>query len=526
MNYRTCWNRLAFSLSCLSSVNASGQVAEPITVKGNSGDKTAKAYQLRPSIWKEVRPYEWLSLSDPEKFAIARSARIVFQRLGVPESDPLWSHVRFRAPASSAIEPATSSAEPISSQKKQNVPKRPITSREPNKKNRSKPDVKAEIKMKDESLRAVPRPSSHDDKPKAASESRRAVQGSMNESAHTHGPQMSRSLKPHVLDTHSPVYLASKTAARDSPLINNSKSPGKSSLSSQLSQKVKRTRPEDELSIGESDRERRRHQGDKHFGSAADGARDDSSASAKRKVRGHEADMPQDPVTSTHPTKRRRTDYEVVSSSTRMKDHPGRDLSGRKSYPDAQVPERTAQNSLSTLSASLRSKKEQSPPPKRHVVSGTASREALSRPKLSASQSHKANASKSRRPPVYTSSEDEGPSASSSLPSNSDFATTTAQQTRVLVRPLPTDHTALRERYNRSYAEYLESFQRLFVQKGKINDLLKQKARSGSITDSDGDTELMDSEELALLSANHKQLEEELASIRRIFGQKDVVSSP
>lgn len=142
-----------------------------------------------------------------------------------------------------------------------------------------------------------------------------------------------------------------------------------------------------------------------------------------------------------------------------------------------------------------------------------------------------------RRSPVYTSSEDErlvrspkravsvGPlptppmtthRASPSVPAA--HSQTRSHSHTHESRPLPTDHANLRVRYSTSYLEYLSKFQTLVAQKGKIDSMLKSDIVSaGSITDSDGDIELMDPEELARLSSEYKVLEGELATIRNIF---------
>jgi RNA polymerase II elongation factor ELL len=89
----------------------------------------------------------------------------------------------------------------------------------------------------------------------------------------------------------------------------------------------------------------------------------------------------------------------------------------------------------------------------------------------------------------------------------------------VAARLLPTDHDALRARYNASYLEYLTSFHRLVTQKGKLDNLLKSTDLEsiGSITDSEGDMELLGPEELSQLATKHKRLEEELEAIQEVF---------
>jgi RNA polymerase II elongation factor ELL len=61
----------------------------------------------------------------------------------------------------------------------------------------------------------------------------------------------------------------------------------------------------------------------------------------------------------------------------------------------------------------------------------------------------------------------------------------------------------------------------LVAQKGKIDSMLKSNdiVSAGSITDSDGDVELMDPDELARISSEYKLLEEELERIRHTFSR-------
>jgi len=88
------------------------------------------------------------------------------------------------------------------------------------------------------------------------------------------------------------------------------------------------------------------------------------------------------------------------------------------------------------------------------------------------------------------------------------------------LRPLPTDHAGLRARYGATYNEYLGLFSKMVDQKTKIDSLLRN-GDSGSTTDSDGDVELMDAEDLERLSVDYKRLYDELAMIRGMFPETD-----
>lgn len=62
----------------------------------SSAESTSGLWRLKTRSWLEVRPYEW-NVTETERTKIARSARMALKQLKIPESDPAWSHVIFRA---------------------------------------------------------------------------------------------------------------------------------------------------------------------------------------------------------------------------------------------------------------------------------------------------------------------------------------------------------------------------------------------------------------------------------------------
>jgi hypothetical protein len=83
-------------------------------------------------------------------------------------------------------------------------------------------------------------------------------------------------------------------------------------------------------------------------------------------------------------------------------------------------------------------------------------------------------------------------------------------------RPLPTDRHGLRGKYNATYLKYLASYHQLYAQQSKLESLLN--GRDGStISDSDGDVELLSAEDTMKLKAEHKRWERELETIRSVF---------
>jgi RNA polymerase II elongation factor ELL len=64
--------------------------------------------------------------------------------------------------------------------------------------------------------------------------------------------------------------------------------------------------------------------------------------------------------------------------------------------------------------------------------------------------------------------------------------------------------------------KYLQSYQQLFAQQSKLESLLN--GRDGStISDSDGDVEVLSTEDTMKLKAEHKRWERELENIRSMF---------
>jgi RNA polymerase II elongation factor ELL len=122
-----------------------------------------------------------------------------------------------------------------------------------------------------------------------------------------------------------------------------------------------------------------------------------------------------------------------------------------------------------------------------------------------------------RRSPKYTSSEDEAHQRKA-------VKHNAASRPRPSI-PLATDHAALHAQYNLSYDEYIPSFHRILTQKRRIEALLKNGTGSvGSITDSDGDVELMDTEDLAKLHDEHNAIREELEHIQQVWEGKEMAN--
>ncbi|KAH9485346.1 hypothetical protein JR316_0002254 [Psilocybe cubensis] len=223
----------------------------------------------------------------------------------------------------------------------------------------------------------------------------------------------------------------------------------------------------------------------------------------------------------------------------RVREDRGRDVSSvKRSNAEPPPPERSIPRKPNTQSTSMKppKRKNESPPPppaKRQAASTMRERMPSESSVSSRTQtshatertSHANKAPKQRRPsPVYTSSEEEEePSRSTTNNSKLSAASATAlshargSNNASAGRPLPKDHASLRAQYDKCYIEYLGTYHRLAMFRGKINKLLSHEdlAASGFVTDSDGD----DLEELSKLTREHGRLEGELKSIRAAFGQ-------
>ncbi|KAK1221742.1 hypothetical protein PQX77_015441 [Marasmius sp. AFHP31] len=109
----------------------------------------AKRWVLKPSCWKEVRPYDWPKLSEVERTQMARKGRMVLSKLGITEADEIWSHFKFRSTQT------TSSSQPTNGQPPP-APKRGIMSTEVKDK-KSRPAKATELPPKEENRGKPPK---------------------------------------------------------------------------------------------------------------------------------------------------------------------------------------------------------------------------------------------------------------------------------------------------------------------------------------------------------------------------------
>lgn len=136
-----------------------------------------------------------------------------------------------------------------------------------------------------------------------------------------------------------------------------------------------------------------------------------------------------------------------------------------------------------------------------------------------------------RKSPVFTSSEDEkeeaplnkqAPVQDSVVPPVDNASEANSMKRNKPPQTLSSNRVSLRSRYNTKYVEYLSVMQRLVVQRGKLDSMLKSTDldSSGTITDSEGDVELLSFEELESLTMGYKKLHDELEGIKQLFDDK------
>ncbi|KAF9452347.1 hypothetical protein P691DRAFT_233707 [Macrolepiota fuliginosa MF-IS2] len=223
-------------------------------------------------------------------------------------------------------------------------------------------------------------------------------------------------------------------------------------------------------------------------------------------------------------------------------DLPSRPKIAKESSPLPPPPRIKKEPSLTPLP---RIKKEMSPlPPLPKIKKEPTPIAKISAPPAKASSSVSSSQLSSSKPKqpikrrrgsdIYTSSEDEGeirpPIKREPAPSPLPLATNNGRdeispQSRSHTSKVPPvhDHAALRSHYESSYLPYLGNFQMLVGQKAKICNLLKKmdKGSSGSVTESDGDGDLLDPDELKKLTSEYYNQHEDLENIQRIFSKKD-----
>ncbi|KAJ7783035.1 hypothetical protein B0H16DRAFT_1357548, partial [Mycena metata] len=487
------------------------QIAEP--------GKPPSLWRLKPSSWVEVRPYEWSDLSEQERTSVARTGRLTFSNLNIPESDPVWAHVLYRKGPEPAMVASSSGSKASPANRapaKSEAPKRGLTSKEAkDRKMKPKPEQKPEISSRDEP-KPTPRPSitsaskgkEIDDETSSSNRATTARKGPPSS-----GFRISKVPSPDTqpLPTAPPVPSSSNQGSRGRPVDVRMKDrePPRASLPA-------RPAPPIAPPVQEKKAPAPRIKKTKDAGADREKERVDVTIKEPLKRKKPSQDVDDSDALSGSVAKRRKTDGVVPASTPR-------DLSLPKK------PETLPVTSRSLPSKAI--KRESSPQPSAPRLPQKSKSEPSSLPPPPRpSDTQRSNASSSkrreRRSPIYTSSEDEGeirppprrepvplptPPATSSLPSSRSRG----QPSSGVSRPLPTDREGLRVRYNATYRKYLASYSQLFAQQSKLESLLSNRDRDGStVSDSDGDVEILSPEDTIKLKAEYKRWEKELESIR------------
>ncbi|KAL4073800.1 hypothetical protein V8B97DRAFT_1936433 [Scleroderma yunnanense] len=527
------------------------------TAPPKKGDKSPRPWTLRPHTWTEVRPYEWPKLTEAERTAMARQARLAFKALKIPESDPAWDNVRYRStapvigtplsnplPAASSGSRSLATVPPVSTPT-QPEPKRPVMSKETKQKTKSDASrTKGGVSMKDESAKvSAPRvvsmkkdeterlASSSSDSTVTKSVPTRRLPGSGYQvkkipqafgvaadgvtakpatSGDARPPQRHSLPAPLPSKPSSPLpQLPSVQARKAGPVV-----PSKPARRVDESDRERDKEMEREREREQRDREKRRELKLKEREREKLAMeRATPSAGSKRKTANLDPIHTQDEESSskTEPIpKKRKVEEGILPAATSSSSRP-RDL---------QLPKKLVQETVPPLRQKI--KKEQSPPLRGSLSGqGRLSPSPSQLPKVDRPKINGTSMKTKRKSPIYTSSEDEGEIPQpelqtrqrkpSPLPSVTDYKANGKdfRHRPRLSYPLPSDHAALRARYRSSYTDYLDTFSKIVIQKQKIEAILKGESES--------DVDLMDPEELTKLSLEHKILKEELEAIQEMY---------
>ncbi|KAG6864790.1 hypothetical protein C0991_007120 [Blastosporella zonata] len=527
------------------------EVGEPTSALKKGEDLGSKTWVLKNEAWLEVHPMEWPNLSEAARIQLQRTGRLKLKSMGFKDTDPQWAPFAFRATdsgsAASSAGPSRLSTNETQQRGKSDGPsKTGLMSKDVKKLPKPPSDPNAEVRMKDESAKTAPRAS-----------------GKMKEAAASNAPATagtrklpgsgfkSGKLAIHDLDdTHDSTprgKVAEKDARPHRPAvppkaISSALPKERPSGSVAATQRVKKVREYDAGHGSESEREKvaRPKPTVKQEGTSE--RRDSDMHTLKRRPRD---DYDSDASTSlAAPQKKKKTENGTAVVTISSKDARPRDLSLPKKPDVPQPPPRQK----------IRQEPSPLPPlppplPKINKKANTSSRPSttLNESKMSPPEStsstqsphdsrgrgeFKVSAKRRRGSPIYTSSSDEAdtrnvkarhdpPKVPSPAPPPVPTTGRSAAQSRPRVRepepePLPTDHAALRVRYTATYGKCIAKLGILMAQKSIIDARLLD-AESGSVTDSDGEGELLEIEELQRLSREYARMHEELETIRKRF---------
>jgi len=440
---------------------------------------------------------------------MARKARSALKALGIPETDLLWDHCRFRASAPSAQnstpESSQQSARPGESKAvalMKETAKRTASSSSKERKP-SRPESSLSSRAREE-----PRTTTSRQDPGARIKSESNPSGLRH-----HSPQASRSQPGDVSNDDRAIARAKKQKqselSSDSPAV----AVNRSSSASQNSKPSHKLPP----SGAGSDTERVRRK---------DPYAQQKSTPLHQHERTVSTEMSSSLKRKLNPRDESDTDSVLASKKRRQESSDNNPRSvARQGGVSEHVQQRTTdprrREPPPTVKPPTRpDRQEPSPPPKKRKVRPADGASAARKSPVILASNGQNGASKQRRQPIYTSSEDEDEDQDMEPRrphTHSTNTPTTSLHSTQPPRPSTTDstnHHSLRAQYDSSYRPYIDTFQKLVAQRTIIDKALKGL---GSTTDSDIDSELLDPEDLTALAQSHQKLREELVGIRQVF---------
>ncbi|TFK53662.1 hypothetical protein OE88DRAFT_1643363 [Heliocybe sulcata] len=532
------------------------------TPRPNKMSRDPPTWELQNKTYREVRPYEWGRLTEKERTSIARKARVAFRDLGIPESDPIWAHVR-PPQGSSGASTSTPPVSTSNTQAAKAAPKRPAT-----KAKESSSRVPArEIQAKDEGSRhplppkpklspnptPAPAPASKvlgsgfkaspAPAPKRESPSvtvtvveRRKVTGPVDARADRRREEPAPSGSARPLPPIPPP--TAKTKEEKKPAMNANTTDKSKAREADVNRgdsaamkRKKAALPKEEEEEEEEEGEDREH------------VKRRKTDQVKRERERAESPLPKKPVRRDIEDERERQrqkekerererEREREIEREREKERERRERERAREREREREKERDRRDRGRERERERERQRERerdaSPRPqkkvKREELSPSMSR-APSRLDRSSLKPNGSNKSR-RRSPIYTSSEDEDFTPPRKREAKREINSSPAStDSRPTPGPLPRDRNSLRERYGQNYLKYLSSFQDAVQKQNRIKKMLDALDKSGDSVISAEDEFDFDVEEVARVGKVHREWVEELKSLKEAYDNAPKVES-
>ncbi|PCH36123.1 hypothetical protein WOLCODRAFT_140232 [Wolfiporia cocos MD-104 SS10] len=541
-------------------------------------DPNPKRYQLQPEAWKEVRPYEWPSLDSSERLKLARTARAKFNALRIPDTNPVWDHVRSRPhdrPASPAVQAGSSRAGRAGTPDARPEPRRAITKETKAKKDATKKKKKDEpitarnegSTAKNEGSRTTvevvtkvkgkerekPAESPREGTPLSASKlPARKLPGSGYKpgSASAASPPSAREASPapppapkrtgpvDVRDRARPAPAPSGSARPAPPIppppsVAERKVPAsKNAASNARSQVGKDTYTPSPLGA-ELGREREETPAVKKRRRAPEeeSEAEESLLAGAQKKRKLEAAKAASKETDKVMRAKEKSREERVREKQREPDERGREKDRGDAAPQKKSVKREREESPVVPRAKIKKEKEGSQATRSPVVGRAAlpssrasavdTAPASSPPSTRPEEKHHTSVSSRRRSSInYTSSEEEGESKPAPAVKDRPARPPPKYKPRFRAMPLPADGAGLRRYYRKLYATYYAMFSEKANFVSKMQDRMEEEDESSiALSDSDADSQLgsLDIELAQAFAADLANISAELMKIKQVY---------